>query len=323
MYLAGRRQPHCTTIGAVTLGQSRSRYFLFVPQSPRQRYVAEACVEALQGANSLVGDYAYSWAVSTPTEIGEAAAERILVLIGAHDAPWYPNAATRIGLGIAMHRARRVCLIGGAVYLHTLAGAGWEGRVAVAPDLRAGLAETWPDLDIAPVTVVRAGRIHSATGCVAALRLIVEMVAEVDGTAAGRALAQRLGLDDFISSEMQSCLGAAAADDPLVSRAVTLMQSSLEQTLRLAEIAGRLQTSIRHLERRFRVTLGMTPQGAYRELRLDRAHHLLTQTNMPVAQVALASGFSETSLLSRWFRRRYGETPAVLRRRAFRGTLSN
>ena len=299
-----------------------SRSFLFVPHSSRQRYIAEACAEALGGANSLLDRSAYCWAIRSAEETGEAAAGRILVLIGAVDAPWHPSTVARLKLSVAMHRARHICLIGGAVFLHALAGGGTGLRVAVSPALRSGFAEAWPETELTPATVSRNGRISSAIGCAAALRLTVGLVSEADGTAMGRALTQRLGLEETIAAETQSLLVVTAAGDPLISRAVILMNTNLESRLSTAEVARRLDMSRRNLERQFRSHLGMTPLQAYRELRLARARDLLTQTNMPIEQIALASGFARSSSLSKWLRHRFGETPTVMRRRAFRGALA-
>ena len=303
------------------LSQALSRGFLLVPHSPHLRYVAEVCAEALGGANALLDAAAYSWAIERPEDIGEHAAGCVLFLIGAPDLPWHAGASARPGLAVAMHRACHIALVGGAVFLQVLAGRRSPPRLAVPPDLRSGFAEAWPEAEIVPATISRDGRISSAIGSAAALRLIIQLITEADGTPVGRALRQRLGLEDAISAEMHSALAVAAAEDPLISRAVRLMGNHLEDTLSTVEVARRLDVSSRQLERRFRSLLGLTPLQAYRELRLERARDLLVQTSMPVEQIALASGFSHTSSLNKWLRQRYGEAPAVLRRRALRGSL--
>lgn len=301
--------------------RSLSRDFLLVPQSSRLRYVAEVCAEGLRGANSLLDGRAYHWTISAPAEIGENAAGSVLVLIGAPDAPWHPATPARAKLAVAMRRACHIGLIGGAVFLQALAGRRNAPRLAVSPVLHTGFSEACPEAEIAPSTISRDGRISSAVGSAAALRLVVQLVAEADGVAVGRALTDRLGLGETNGTGPQSALAVAAAEDPLISRAVRLMCAHLEDTLSTVEVARRLDVSSRQLERRFRSQLGLTPLQAYRELRLERARDLLVQTSMPVEQIALASGFSHSSSLNKWLRQRYGEAPAVLRRRALRGSL--
>jgi AraC-like DNA-binding protein len=51
--------------------------------------------------------------------------------------------------------------------------------------------------------------------------------------------------------------------------------------------------------------------------RLEHAFELLTapaHNNLKVADIALASGFSDISYFNRAFRRRYGDTPSGVRR---------
>lgn len=299
-----------------------SRSFLLVPRSSRLRYMAEVCAEGLRGANSLLDGRAYHWTISAPAEIGENAAGSVLVLIGAPDEPWHPATSMRAKLAAAMNRACHIGLIGGAVFLQALAGRRNAPRLAVPPVLRPGFSEAWPEVEIAPSPISRDGRISSAIGSAAALRLVVQLVTEADGVAVGRALTDRLGLGEANGVEPQSALAVAAAEDPLISRAVQLMGAHLEDTLSTLDVSRRLGVSSRQLERRFRSQLGLTPLQAYRELRLERARDLLVQTSLPVEQIALASGFTHTSSLNKWLRQRYGEAPAVLRRRALRGCLA-
>ncbi|MDO6757907.1 AraC family transcriptional regulator, partial [Phaeobacter inhibens] len=48
-------------------------------------------------------------------------------------------------------------------------------------------------------------------------------------------------------------------------------------------------------------------------------HQLLTQTDIPVRQVAVATGFGSYQSLSQHIRETYGHSPDVIRRSAFRG----
>ncbi|HVO01877.1 MAG TPA: AraC family transcriptional regulator [Candidatus Cybelea sp.] len=65
----------------------------------------------------------------------------------------------------------------------------------------------------------------------------------------------------------------------------------------------------------FRQWLGMGPGQYLAALRLDRARDRLAGGAEPIAEIALAVGFSEQSAFTRAFRRRFGETPAGYRRR--------
>ena len=102
--------------------------------------------------------------------------------------------------------------------------------------------------------------------------------------------------------------------DPLVRRALTTMQQSLDAPPPVAEIARRLGVGRRLLERRFREALGTTPARAGRAVRLTQARHLLAHGDRPVAEIAAETGFCDTSHLVRAFRAAEGTTPDAWRR---------
>ncbi|MDO6586275.1 GlxA family transcriptional regulator [Salipiger sp. 1_MG-2023] len=102
--------------------------------------------------------------------------------------------------------------------------------------------------------------------------------------------------------------------DPIVLRALLVMQQHLDTPPTVAEIARRAGLSKRRLERHFRAELDLSPQAAFLEIRLSQAHHLVTHTDKSVLQVAMDCGFCDSSHLSRAFRKRFGLTPLALRR---------
>lgn len=96
--------------------------------------------------------------------------------------------------------------------------------------------------------------------------------------------------------------------------AVQIMQENLEETISLSEIADLVQVSRRQLERIFKTYVGMTPKKYYTDLRLARAYALFSETNMTVIEVAMATGFGDTSSLSRQFRGKYGGSPSTFKK---------
>ncbi|MEI9985589.1 MAG: helix-turn-helix domain-containing protein [Aliidongia sp.] len=52
-----------------------------------------------------------------------------------------------------------------------------------------------------------------------------------------------------------------------------------------------------------------SPLAYYRRLRLDRARSLLRQTDLAVTEIALATGFSSASSLSRRYHEHFGLAP--------------
>jgi len=96
-------------------------------------------------------------------------------------------------------------------------------------------------------------------------------------------------------------------------RAIEVMAAHVETPLPIAEIGTHVALSPRQLERLFVQHLKLTPARYYVQLRLARAHELLSYSDVPVAEVALATGFASTSHLALWVRRVYRTTPSELR----------
>jgi AraC family transcriptional regulator of adaptative response / DNA-3-methyladenine glycosylase II len=84
----------------------------------------------------------------------------------------------------------------------------------------------------------------------------------------------------------------------------------------LPELAAALGVTDRHLRRVFQQEFGVAPVEYAQTQRLLLGKRLLTDTRMPVIEVAMASGFASLRRFNHLFRTRYRMTPMELRRRA-------
>lgn len=107
---------------------------------------------------------------------------------------------------------------------------------------------------------------------------------------------------------------AIGSRNPRLIAAVEFMRAHLEDPVDMADVAGHIGLSRRQLERLFRRYISVTPAQFYLDLRVTRAHALLNETNMTVAQIAAATGFTSSSQLSQRFRKRYGKSPSAYRK---------
>jgi transcriptional regulator GlxA family with amidase domain len=101
--------------------------------------------------------------------------------------------------------------------------------------------------------------------------------------------------------------------DPLVKRALLILQQSMDAPPDTAKLAERLGVSRRVLERRFAEALGLSPQQAGRKVRLAEARRLLRRTDGSVSRIAAETGFCDASHLIRAFRAETGRTPEAWR----------
>jgi AraC family transcriptional regulator of adaptative response / DNA-3-methyladenine glycosylase II len=103
--------------------------------------------------------------------------------------------------------------------------------------------------------------------------------------------------------------------EPVLARAAARLLDE-QPALSPPRLAARVGVTDRHLRRVFRDEFGVGPAEYARTQRLLAAKRLLTDTRLPVAEVARAAGFSSARRLEATFGARYGLTPSALRRRA-------
>ena len=94
-----------------------------------------------------------------------------------------------------------------------------------------------------------------------------------------------------------------------VRKAIKTMEQHLEDPLPIAEICKRADVSHRQLDRLFALHLKKTPALYYRDIRLDRARGLVTQTSLSMSEIAVASGFASQVHFSRAYKARFGLPP--------------
>ena len=90
----------------------------------------------------------------------------------------------------------------------------------------------------------------------------------------------------------------------------------LGDELRLEHLSKIVGLGRHHFSRVFHRTFGQTPHRYIRERRLERARDLLLSTGEPVGMIAMTTGFSDQSHLTRCFTRHFGVPPGALRKRS-------
>jgi AraC family transcriptional regulator len=100
-----------------------------------------------------------------------------------------------------------------------------------------------------------------------------------------------------------------------IRRLLEYIEQHLGEDLSLETMAAEVELSPLYLVRAFRSTVGQSPHQYVVGRRVEHARSLLAGTGMPIADIALAAGFSSQSHLSNWFRRIVGVSPASYRKR--------
>jgi AraC family transcriptional regulator len=99
-----------------------------------------------------------------------------------------------------------------------------------------------------------------------------------------------------------------------LQRVFDYIREHISQDLSLQELASVAGLSNSHFNLQFRESTGMPVHQYVISARVAHALDLLVQTSLPLAEVALQSGFSNQSHLSLHMRRLHGSTPAAVRR---------
>ncbi|MBM2575387.1 helix-turn-helix transcriptional regulator [Jannaschia sp. Os4] len=104
-----------------------------------------------------------------------------------------------------------------------------------------------------------------------------------------------------------------ALDGARLARVRALVEDTLEEGVDVAAMAEAACLSPSRFSRRFRAATGHAPHAWVMARRIARARRLLSDTDLPVVQVAAACGFGSQSHLTARFRRATGTTPAAWR----------
>jgi len=106
------------------------------------------------------------------------------------------------------------------------------------------------------------------------------------------------------------------ANRRLAQSAAGMIEDGRLTDARLPDIAQALGVTDRHLRRVFQEEFGVAPVEYAQTQRLLLAKRLLTDTDLPILEVAMASGFASLRRFNDLFRTRYRMTPVELRRKS-------
>ncbi|MET0289722.1 MAG: AlkA N-terminal domain-containing protein [Pseudoxanthomonas sp.] len=115
--------------------------------------------------------------------------------------------------------------------------------------------------------------------------------------------------------ELSPADGAWRRGDHVVARALKLIDAGLLAEHPLSALAERVSLGERQLRRLFTERLGASPLGVHATRRLLFAKQLLTETPLPITEVALASGFGSLRRFNTVFKEAYRMAPRDLRKR--------
>jgi AraC family transcriptional regulator, regulatory protein of adaptative response / methylphosphotriester-DNA alkyltransferase methyltransferase len=99
----------------------------------------------------------------------------------------------------------------------------------------------------------------------------------------------------------------------IFAEAVEILEQEATRPISLDEVARRVATSPRQLQRVFSDFAGLGFRAYLRRLRMTEAAGLLASTALPVKEIARRAGYGDPSQFSKAFKRTYGVSPSQFR----------
>ncbi|MDT8843119.1 GlxA family transcriptional regulator [Paraburkholderia fungorum] len=293
-----------------------------------------AAVDPLRIANMIVGRPVYDYQLIATGGNFTQSSDGIRVLpdatiadSGSFDAVFVvgPNPIPRKGVGAVLDwlrlQARQGAALGGidtGSYFLARAGLLNGYRCTIHWEDRDVLMEQFPQLTVSNRLYEVDRDRYTCSGGVAPLDLMVHLLGMPPGSRslAARVLellvAERRSHEQRQRTSLRQYMGAEHAK---LDEALQIMESNVEETLTIAEIASYLRASQRQLERWFHERLGKTPAQAYLEIRLLRARQLLYRTSQPMEEVCARTGFTSMTHFGTRYKAQFKISPIADRRR--------
>lgn len=289
-----------------------------------------SALDPLRNANRQLGHEAYRWRVVSPDgapvpltcgielpssgPLSHATGADALIVIAGYR---LAEVATRPLIRDLRRIAPRFALVGGidaAPWVLARAGLLDGHRATVHWEDLEDLAAAHPHVDVVPDRFVIDRNRVTISGAAPAADFMLHLIRARHGAALARQVAASFLATVRHGHEPQIADAQDPTLDPRVAQALARMEARIDAPEPAAATANAVGVSPRRLETLFRTALGTTPAAHALDLRLQAARRMLTDTRHPVAEVALRTGFSSPSTLSRAFRARFGQPPGSLRR---------
>jgi AraC-like DNA-binding protein len=114
----------------------------------------------------------------------------------------------------------------------------------------------------------------------------------------------------LLSSTMVPTSVARGGLPPRVLRRIReYIDGNIDQRISVELLAGLAKLSVCYFVRAFKQSTGVTPHDYLIRQRVERTKQLLSGTEMPLSEIALAAGFADQSHFARRFRQHVGMSP--------------
>lgn len=110
-------------------------------------------------------------------------------------------------------------------------------------------------------------------------------------------------------SEISFSMAGGGLPKPKLRRVLAFIAEHIEEEITLDEMARIARMSVCYFARMFKQAVGKSPYQFVLEQRVDYAKYLLTQTDLPLVEIALRCGCANQSHFTTVFKQNLGVTP--------------
>lgn len=292
-------------------------------------------IEALRLANRVAMHELYEWTIISTdgqhvrasngltVEVDQSAAET--KIIPGKDKP-YDYVFVCSGLGVEKYKdgtaeswlrvqALQESMIGAlctGAYILADAGLLDHHKCVIHWENLESFRERFPGIESSADLYVVDGKRLTCGGGTASLDLMLSIIKEEHGKDIAWAVSEECLVDRMRNPHDQQRLPLQARlgiHNTKVISVIEIMEANIQDPLSLEELASRVGVSRRQLERIFARHAGRSPAKYYMDLRLQRARHLLFQSDMTILDIAMACGFVSASHFSKTYKEMYGKSP--------------
>lgn len=312
------------------------RQFAFLLIDNFSMFSLSAAIDTLRAANRQLGRDFYGWttvsadgeAVSAsnglPLKIDYAIADMpavdiLFVCVGLSTE--FPGKSTV--LAALRSLGRRGAALGAlSVGSYLLAEAGQlEGHVCTIHwENRASFKERFPHIECTGHVYEIDRKRYTCAGGTTSIDMMLEILRRDFGQNLANEVANQYQHERIRSAGDRQRVGPERhleGKSDKLRKIVELMADNLDEPYPAGELARAVGLSVRQVERLFLRHLSMTPGRYYMRLRLERARELLRQTNLPILDIAVATGFTSHSYFAQSYRLQFGRPPSEERRTAY------
>ncbi len=176
--------------------------------------------------------------------------------------------------------------------------------------LRGPFVRRFPKVSLnADRMVVDSRSVLTAGAALAHADLMLTILARTVSPSLAHLVARYLLLDERVSQARYMVMEHVRSSDPALRKLEGFLTRNVERQVSIEEMAELAACSPRTLARKFRSSLGTTPQRFAQRLRVARAIDLLETTRDSVESIAERVGYADAAAFRRVFRRETGDAP--------------